>query len=728
MKSKFTVLGMSCSACSNAVERAVKKVNGVENAVVNLTQKLLVVDGEFSSADIIKAVKKAGFKAVKYKETAQTEEKSIFLSRLLPSIILLVILMYFSMGGMLKLPTFPFFKGASGAIAFVSFQLVLTLAVMVLNRKFFISGTMAVIHKAPNMDTLVSLGAGASFIFGAYALVMIIIGRVLGNDALVLSLSKNLYFESSAMILTLVTVGKTLEDRSKKKTESAVEKLKSLAPSVAVIMVDGKEVTVPVSSVNVGDIMVIKQGSSAPCDGVVISGEGEVNESMLTGESMPITKTVGGEIKTATVLESGYILAKVTAVGENTVFSKIIDYVLSAEATKAPVQRLADKISGIFVPTVSLIAIITLAVWLIIGKPFDFAFTRAISVLVISCPCALGLATPLAVTVATGKMASFGVLVKNAEVLERIGLTNVCIMDKTGTVTIGKVKVGGVFGVSETEIVEIASIESLSSHPIASAIVEYANADLFAVQDYLSVTGKGVKGVVNGNSYVIGNLPFVNLYNKKEGVIELAEKSENNGKTVLYVCKNGLVIGFIEVYDMVKPSSKQAVENLKEQGVTTIILSGDNQKVCARVKEEIGADFVYGEVLPEEKAEIVKSYKQNGKTLFVGDGVNDSPALSVADVGASMGSGVDIAVSSSDVILMSNDLISLDKAIKTGKKARRIIKENLFWAFIYNVLGIPLAAGVLSFVGILLNPMIASAFMSLSSLFVVLNSLRLFKS
>lgn len=728
MKEKFTIIGMSCVMCAKAVENAVKKVDGVEDAVVTLTQNLLVVSGEFSNAEIYKAVKSAGFKAVKFRENGDSEDFSVIKKRLVPSLIILIVLMYFTMGHhLLKLPTFPFFKGVEGAIYYVLFQLVLTLAVIVLNIKFFIKGTRAVINKAPNMDTLVALGSGASFIFGVYAFVMIIIGKVAGNNALVNLYLNNLYFESSAMILTLVTIGKVLEERSKKKTESAVSRLKSLAPKTAVIMQGETEVTVDVSMVKPGDIMVIKQGFSAPCDGVVINGDGEMNESSLTGESMPVYKTVGSDIKTATVLESGYILAKVTSVGEDTVFSKIIEYVLSAEATKAPVQRLADKISGIFVPSVTLISIITLIVWLIIGKPFDFAFTRAISVLVISCPCALGLATPVAISVSTGRLANFGILVKNAEVLERIGLTSVCVMDKTGTVTEGKIKVGEVFNLNETELKEVSSIENLSSHLIAKAVVDYSGVSDFEVEDFGSITGKGVKGTVNGNKYAVGNLPFVGENFLSEEIKEKSNLSLLNGKTVLYVSKNDKVIGFIEVYDAIKQTSKQAVSKLKELGVKTVILSGDDQKISDRVAKEIGADYSYGGVLPSDKAEIVKKYKEEGITIFIGDGVNDSPALSVADVGVSMGGGTDIAVSSSDVIFMSNDLTSISKAIKTGRKTRKIIKQNLFWAFIYNVLGIPLACGVLYPLGILLNPMIASLCMSLSSLFVVTNALRLYK-
>ncbi len=728
MKVKFTVQGMSCTACSSAVERAVNKVKGVEVATVSLTQKLLVVEGDFNNVEIVKAVKNAGFKAKLYNNNQTDEGGEVVKKRLLPSVILLIILMYFSMGAMINLPIPTFLTGEDGAIAFVLLQLFLASIIIVINKKFFISGYKAVIHLSPNMDTLVALGSGASYLFGVFALIMIIIGRSLGDSVLVNAYLKNLYFESSAMILTLVTVGKTLEERSKKKTESAVENLKSLAPSTATVLIDGKEVVVSVNDLSVGDVIVIKQGQSAPADCVVISGEGDMNEALLTGESMPVNKVIGSLIKTATVCESGYFTAKVEAVGEDTVFSKIIDYVLSAEATKAPVQRLADKISGIFVPVVTLITIITLVVWLLIGATFDFAFSRAISVLVISCPCALGLATPVAVTVAMGKSASFGVLIKNAEVLERIGLTSIIIMDKTGTVTEGKVKVGNVVGLSNEELLEVSAIEKLSSHPLAKAIVEYAPNSDFEVKDYYSVTGKGVKGVVNGNSYVIGSGSFTALYPIDEQLKSTSEIALLSGKSVLFVAKNGVVIGFIEVYDMIKPSSFEAVNSMREMGIYTVILSGDDEKVCNRVKAEVGAHEVYGGIMPEEKAEIVKKYKEKGKVAFIGDGVNDSPALTVADIGIAMSSGTDIAVNSSSVILLSNDLRSAVKAIRTGKKAGKIIKQNLFWAFIYNVLGIPIAAGVLYFTGVLLSPMLGALCMSLSSLFVVTNALRIYKN
>ena len=728
MKVKFTVFGMSCTACSSAVERAVNKVKGVSLATVSLTQKLLVVEGDFDNGEIIKAVKNAGFKAKLYDKESAKEDLPVVKKRLIPSIVILVILTYFSMGGMIGLPIPAFLTGEAGAIAFITLQLVLASAVLIINRKFFIKGYKAVIHLSPNMDTLVALGSGASYSFGVFAFIMIIIGRVTGDSSLVNVYLNNLYFDSSAMILTLVTVGKALEERSKKKTESAVENLKSLAPSEAVLLLDGKEVTVPVNRLKVGDIIVIKQGQSAPADCEVIYGEGDMNESLLTGESMPVYKEVGSFIKTATVCENGYFTAKVLAVNEDTVFSKIIDYVLSAEATKPPVQRLADKISGIFVPVVTLISLITLVVWLLIGVSFDFAFSRAISVLVISCPCALGLATPVAVTVAMGNSAGFGVLIKNADVLEKIGSTSIIIMDKTGTVTEGKVKVGKVVGLSNDELLEVSAIEKLSSHPLAKAVVEYAPESNFEVNGYLSVTGKGVKGVVNGNSYVIGNKGFTALYPISEQLKLDIENSLSSGKSVLFVAKNGVIIGYLEVYDMIKQTSFEAVKDMRDMGIHTVILSGDDEKVCNRVKTEVGAHDVYGGILPEEKAEIVKKYKQRGNVAFIGDGVNDSPALAVADIGIAMSSGTDIAVNSSGVILLSNDLRSTVKAIKTGKKAGRIIKQNLFWAFIYNVLGIPIAAGVLYFAGVLLSPMIGALCMSLSSLFVVTNALRIYKN
>lgn len=727
MKKKFTVNGMACAVCASKVEKAVKKIKGVSVAVVSLTQKILLVEGDFSESDVILAVNDLGFEVSVYELNAVKKKNSGIKLRLILSIAFLLATMYFSMGHMISLPLTNELKSFS-PVLFVLVQTLLSAPVLYLNRKFFINGSKSLVKGAPNMDTLVALGSGASFIFGTFALIMVIIGKSSGNVELVNTYLNSLYFESSAMILTLVTVGKTLEERSKQRTESAVESLKSLMPETAVISVNGLEKTVLVSDVKIGDIIVVKDGGAIPCDAVVTSGGGEVNEAKLTGESMPVYKDIGSSVLAATTLESGYITAKVTAVKEDTAFSKIIDYVLNAEASKAPVQRLADKISGIFVPTVMALSLITLAVWLIIGKPFDFALSRAISVLVISCPCALGLATPVAVTVATGKCASNGVLIKNAEVLEELHKVEVCLMDKTGTVTEGKLHVGGIYNLTEDEIEEVASIERLNSHPVAEAVVALSKLEPCAVSEYLSVVGKGVKGKVNGNAYIVGNLNFVSLYEFVEGVKESAIRSESVGKSVLYVVKNGKVKGFFEVYDKIKPTSKLAVEEFKNLGIKTVILSGDNERVVNRVKEEIGADACSGGCLPEEKAEIIKEYKNYAKTMFIGDGVNDSPALAVADVGVALSSGTDIAAEQASVLLLTSDLSSMAKAVKTGKKANKIIKQNLFWAFFYNVLGIPLAAGVLFPLGVLLNPAIAAALMSVSSLFVVTNALRIFKS
>lgn len=727
MKVKFLVEGMACSACSNKVEKVTKKISGVESATVSLTQKLLVVEGNFSSSDIISAVKSVGFQISEYKIKSENSQKLSIKNRLIFSILLLLALMYFTMGKMINLPTFNFLKGTNGAVYYVLLQLILTVPIILLNKKYFINGTKSAIKLAPNMDTLVALGSGASFIFGLFSFVMIIIGKLNGDNLIVETYLNNLYFDSSAMILTLVAVGKALEERSKKRTESAVDGLKALAPKTATLLVNNEQKVVDIEKLKVGDIIIVKEGDFAPADGEVISGSGDMNESSLTGESLPVSKEAGAFIKMATICESGYLTVKVTACGEDTVFSKIIDYVLSAEASKAPVQRLADKVSGIFVPVVTVISLISLAVWLIIGTPFDFAFSRAVSVLVVSCPCALGLATPVAVTVATGKLATHGVLVKNAEVLEKIGKVKVAVIDKTGTITNGKVQVGEVIGLNKTELIEVASIESLSSHPIAKAVVSHCNNQLYEVSDYLSVVGKGVKGVVNGNNYVIGNFSFLSLYEVSVELKTLAESYLEQGKTVLLVAKNGKVIGFITVFDYIKPTSYKAVNEFKNLGVKTVVLSGDSQKVSSFVKEEIGADEGYGEVLPNKKAENVKKYQQEGVVAFIGDGVNDSPALTVADVGLAMGSSTDIAVNSSDVILLNNDLVSAVIAVKVGRKAGRIIKQNLFWAFIYNVLGIPLASGVFAGLGVVLSPMICAFAMSLSSLFVVTNALRIYK-
>ena len=724
MKKKYTVNGMMCSACSSSVERVVKRIKGVNSVAVNLNSKLLVVecDNQVTDDMIITAVKKAGFEAYLRADKVSLKKQNIGL-RLTLSIIITVILSYLSMGRMWGIVPKVIYSG-NAIIFYIALLMALTIPVIILNRAFFISGFKSLIKKAPNMDTLVGVASASAFIFGVFALIMVIIGVTNNNAIMVEKYSNSLYFESSAMILTLVTVGKFLEDKAKSKTESAVSKLRKLAPNEATVLNNGVEVKVKVEDLKLDDIVIIKAGESAPIDGVVIDGEGEMNESSLTGESLPITVTVGSAVKTATVCVSGYLVVKVTAVGSQTIFGKIIDYVESAEATKAPIARLADKVSGIFVPTVICISIITLIVWLIISKSFDTALSYAISVLVISCPCALGLATPVAITVAMGKSAGYGILIKNAETLENVGLIKTAVFDKTGTITKGKAVVEKVEGISNTDLLAISSIEKMSSHSLGVAVTEYLSANEM-VDNFASFTGKGVSGEVNGSVYHIGNESFISNYCKFNS--NDANEYLQLGKTVLFAEKNGEFLGFIVVSDKIKNEAYVAISSLNEIGVNTVILSGDNKVVTETVRKELNANVAIGEVLPENKAEKVNEFKKLGKVMFTGDGVNDSPALTVADVGVAIGGGTDIAITSADVVLMNNDPSKLYNLVKLGKKTRRIIKQNLFWAFIYNVLMIPVAGGVFSFLGLSLSPMIAAACMSLSSIIVVTNALRIKK-
>ena len=724
MKKKYTVNGMMCSACSSSVERVVKRIKGVNSVAVNLNSKLLVVecDNQVTDDMIITAVKKAGFEAYLRADKVSLKKQNIGL-RLTLSIIITVILSYLSMGRMWGIVPKVIYSG-NAIIFYIALLMALTIPVIILNRAFFISGFKSLIKKAPNMDTLVGVASASAFIFGVFALIMVIIGVTNNNAIMVEKYSNSLYFESSAMILTLVTVGKFLEDKAKSKTESAVSKLRKLAPNEATVLNNGVEVKVKVEDLKLDDIVIIKAGESAPIDGVVIDGEGEMNESSLTGESLPITVTVGSAVKTATVCVSGYLVVKVTAVGSQTIFGKIIDYVESAEATKAPIARLADKVSGIFVPTVICISIITLIVWLIISKSFDTALSYAISVLVISCPCALGLATPVAITVAMGKSAGYGILIKNAETLENVGLIKTAVFDKTGTITKGKAVVEKVEGISNTDLLAISSIEKMSSHSLGVAVTEYLSANEM-VDNFASFTGKGVSGEVNGSVYHIGNESFISNYCKFN--TNDANEYLKLGKTVLFAEKNGEFLGFIVVSDKIKNEAYVAISSLNEIGVNTVILSGDNSVVTETVRKELNANVAIGEVLPENKAEKVNEFKKLGKVMFTGDGVNDSPALTVADVGVAIGGGTDIAITSADVVLMNNDPSKLYNLVKLGKKTRRIIKQNLFWAFIYNVLMIPVAGGVFAFLGLSLSPMIAAACMSLSSIIVVTNALRIKK-
>lgn len=731
MKVKFKVDGMTCSACSAAVERAAKRVDGVTSATVNLIDKILVADGvDFVAAEIISEIKKAGYKAKVLDEGEETAVKgNATLIKLVTSLVLTAVLMYVSMGMMVKwLPYPPFLRGANNAIVYAGTQIVLTVAVMGVNYKFFVRGFKSVINRSLNMDTLVSLGSMASFGYGIYAFAMIIACVVDGDSAKVAVLSHNLYFESAAMILTLVSLGKFLEEKAKSRTESAVAALKKLIPKTANVIKDGEIKEIDIKELSVGDVLVVKSGEGFSADCKVVSGGGEANESALTGESMPVSKAVGDKCSAATVLSSGYVEATVTAVGKDTVFSGIVELVENAELTKAPIARVADKISGIFVPSVIAISIITFIVWIIIGKPFEFCFEKAISVLVVSCPCALGLATPVAVTVAMGMYAKSGVLVKNAETLENVGRITTVAFDKTGTITKGNVKVTSVYGLTDSDMEAVSKIESLSSHPVAQAVTEYVTPAYSEVIGFKSIQGLGVCGVVDGNEYYVGNKRFVEGFNLLTQVDEEIENCERSGKTVLYVAKNKSVIGFISVADEVRENAATTISELKKMNVKSVVISGDNECVTQAVASVVGAEEYYGGIMPDKKANIVERLKKSGKVAFVGDGVNDSPALTIADVGIAVAGGTDIAVSSASVVLLKDDVFKVSTTIKTGRRALRIIKENLFWAFVYNVIMIPIAAGVFSAIGVALNPMMASAAMSLSSLFVVSNALRLMKS
>ncbi len=731
MKKRYIVNGMSCTACSSAVERVVKKVDGVNNASVNLTSKLLVVEGtSFNDNSIFLAVKKAGFSATLYSDSVENVKSSLKL-RLILSIAFLALLMAVVLIQNFKAIVPPFISKTKNPVIFVLVQLLLALIVIILNLKFYIKGVKAIINKAPNMDTLVFIGSFSAFIFGVYNFVKIILS-VKTNFESAVNLAGNLYLESSAMILTLVSVGKALEEKSKKSTLFALDSLKKLAPTSALVIRNGIEVEVDVKDVIVGDILSIKEGASIPSDAVIISGECEVDEKVLTGESMPIYKTVNDTVKAVTTLVSGYVQARVVATNEDTAFSKIVSYVLNAQGSKAPIQKLADKVSSVFVPSVVIISILTFIIWRIIGKPFDFCLTNAISVLVVSCPCALGLATPVAVTVAVGKCAQNGILVKEAQVFEQLNNVKTIYFDKTGTVTNGNLVVDSTYFLNENQLDAVSAIESLSSHPIAKAISNYAPNSVSQVSSFKSIIGSGVLGEVNGKLYKIGNLNFV-ISDSNDGVSTELYSSVMNGakeqllqgKTVLFVSENGALIGYICVRDGVKQSSKTAIEKLKNLGVKTALISGDNKLTTASVQKELGIDFAYGEVLPIDKAKLVDDAKRLGIVSFVGDGINDSPAIASANVGFALVSGTDVAMSTADVILVKSDLLDVYKAVKISKKTVKIIKQNLFWAFFYNALAIPLACGAFYALNVMLNPMIASAFMSCSSLIVVLNALRI---
>ncbi len=749
MKLKFNVEGMSCAACSASVERVVRRIEGVGAASVNLLAKLLVVDTDVTDGELAEkictAVAKAGFSATLIenktktaKEKPEDDNKSDAATaemriRLFVSIGFLAVLMYLTMGHMLGLPTPHLFHKTEGAVVFAFLQFLLTLPIMYLNRKFYINGFKALFHGAPNMDSLVAVGSSAAVIYGIAAI--FIMGYALGQGDLgtVDYYRENLYFESAAMILTLVTVGKFMEEKSKRKTGAAVERLSGLAPDTATVERDGRMVEISTSELVVGDIIVIRPGESLPADGVVTWGTSSVDESALTGESIPVEKSVGDSVMAASINKNGSFKYRAVKVGAETSLAGIIRLVRDAGATKAPISRLADRVSGIFVPVVMGIAVITFAVWMLIGKPFDFALNCAVSVLVISCPCALGLATPVAVTVAIGRMAERGILVKSAEALEVLHKVKTVALDKTGTVTEGKPSVTDVISKNKDELLSVAAtLEAVSEHPLAQAIREYCaenGASPVEYEDFSAVSGRGVHAVIGGEVCFAGNAAYM----AEQGVptseyTDILARLAQDGKTPMLFARGGRVIGIIAAADTIKPTSRQAVERLYELNVEAMMLTGDNKITADAIAKQAGIKHITAEVLPADKERVVASLMADGhKVAFVGDGINDSPALTRADVGIAIGTGTDIAIDCADIVLMGSDLSGVPDAIEFSRRTMRNIRQNLFWAFFYNTLGIPIAAGVLSPFGIVLSPMVGAAAMSLSSLFVVTNALRLYK-
>mgnify|MGYP002539613501 CR=1 FL=1 len=741
---KYTISGMSCAACQSRVEKAVNALPNVDSAVVSLLTNSMQVEGSASDSEIIQAVEKAGYGAKtsggSKKDTASMEEDQlkdtqtpILRKRLIVSLVLLIPLMYISMGHMMwdwPLPAFLI----GNHIAMGLIQMLFTIAILVINQKFFISGFKALIHRSPNMDTLVALGAGASFIFSVYALFAMTNAQVNNDMSLVMKYMDEFYFESAGMILTLITLGKMLESYSKGKTTNAIKGLMNLAPKKATILVDNVEKVVPVEEVKIGDIFVVKPGENIPVDGVVIEGESAVNESALTGESIPADKTVGDNVSGATVNQSGFIKCKATKVGEDTTLSQIIKMVSDASATKAPIAKVADKVSGVFVPIVISIAVVTIIVWLLCGATFGNALVRGISVLVISCPCALGLATPVAIMVGNGVGAKNGILFKNATSLETTGKVSYVLLDKTGTITNGTPVVTDIIpseNYTENDLLSYASsLESKSEHPLAKAVVQKAidsNIKTLDTTDFKSLTGNGVSAKINGKTIVGGSVKHISsIANIDENIIKQADDLATKGKTPLLFVMDNQLLGIIAVADVVKSDSPKAIKELQNMGIKVVMVTGDNEKTAQAIAKESGVDEVIAGVLPDGKEKVVTQYKEKGMVAMVGDGINDAPALTRADIGIAIGAGTDVAIDSADIVLMKSKLTGVSGAIRLSRGTLRNIHENLFWAFIYNVIGIPLAAGVwIPIFGWTLSPMFGAAAMSLSSFCVVTNALRL---
>lgn len=743
MKERFDVSGMTCASCQANVQKAVEKL-GVDFVNVNLISETMTVsydDGKISENDIIKAVEKIGYGAKpknkkNLKENNKTfDEEKIVKNRLIISFIFLIPLMYVSMGHMINLPLPHFLMGARGSVNFAFLQFLLTLPIVFVNRIFYISGFKALFNKASNMDTLVGLGSFAALIYGIFAIMRMAYGLGFEKFEIVENYRHNLYFESSAMILTLITLGKYFEKKSKGQTKKSLESLMDLAPKKARILKDKKEVEILVEDLKKGDLILVRPGEAIPVDGIVKEGSSLVDESAITGESIPVNKNIGDEVISATLNKQGSFIFEATKVGEDTTLSKIIELVNQANETKAPIAKLADKISAIFVPTVMIISLITFVVWMILGYGFEFSLNFAISVLVISCPCALGLATPMAIMVATGKSAQFGLLFKNAESLENLHKVDTILLDKTGTITEGRPQVTDIISeIDENEFIKIASsIENNSEHPLSHAISEYAkdkNIQAKNIEDFEAISGKGIKAKYENKIYYGGNISLM-----KEKNIDLksyekkADIFSNEGKTSMYFADEKNVIGIIAVQDKPKNLSKIAIDEMKKMGYEVRMITGDNEKTAEAIKNALNIDEKYAEVLPQDKEKEIKNLQKLGKkVLMVGDGINDAPALARSDVSMAIGNGTDVAIESADIILINNNILDIVSALKLSKSTIKIIKENLFWAFFYNIIGIPLAAGLLyPAFGLKLSPMFGAFAMSFSSIFVCLNSLRLRK-
>ena len=745
---QYIVTGMSCAACSARVEKAVSKVPGVTSCSVSLLTNSMGVEGTATEQEIIKAVKDAGYGASKKGEGAakvqpaqalagedmlKDRETPVLKRRLIASVGFLIVLMYFSMGHMMwGWPVPGFMKDNHVMMGLL--QMLLTITVMVINQKFFISGFKGLIHRAPNMDTLVALGSGASFVYSTYALFAMTDAQMHGDMDAVMSYMHDFYFESAAMILALITVGKILEARSKGKTTDALKGLMKLAPKTAVVIRGEKEVQVSIEQVQKGDCFVVKPGENIPVDGEVIEGNSAVNESALTGESIPVDKAVGDKVSAATVNQSGYLKCRATRVGEDTTLSQIIQMVSDAAATKAPIAKIADRVSGVFVPTVITIAVLTIIVWLIAGQSIGFALSRGIAVLVISCPCALGLATPVAIMVGNGMGARNGIMFKTAVSLEETGKMQIVALDKTGTITSGEPKVTDIIpaaGVTEDTLLKYAyALENKSEHPLARAILEKAkeeNAGIEEVTGFQALPGNGLTAILDGHTLYGGNHTFISSKVSVDGDIQKkAEKLAEAGKTPLFFGNEDRLLGVIAVADVIKEDSPQAIKELQNMGIHVVMLTGDNERTAKAIGQQAGVDEVIAGVLPEGKEQVIRKLKEKGKVAMVGDGINDAPALTRADMGIAIGAGTDVAIDAADVVLMKSRLSDVPAAIRMSRATLRNIHENLFWAFFYNIIGIPLAAGVwYPLFGWKLNPMFGAAAMSLSSFCVVSNALRL---